>query len=125
MTNVIKFQAPFERVKLYHDYPDISLYRAVIIQAIIDATNVSNQKKDKNVTVAANKWLFNDSEYQDFKEICSRADLEPYFVRKIASKIINLHHQQKLIDMDIDKTEYQDKIIVYITSTFSLNQELY
>ena len=38
MYNVIKFQAPFERLKQYNASSEIILYKAIITQAIIDAT---------------------------------------------------------------------------------------
>lgn len=40
MYNVIKFQAPFERLKYYNSSPEVSLYKSIITQAIIDATNI-------------------------------------------------------------------------------------
>ena len=39
--NVIKFQSPFERLKLYTTSPDVTLRKAIITQAIIDATNMT------------------------------------------------------------------------------------
>ena len=64
MYNVIKFQAPFDRIKFYNS-GSISLYKAVILQAIIDVTLLN----DSNISAAnkilaedARKWIFEDSE---------------------------------------------------------------
>jgi len=37
MYGVIKFQAPFERLKEYDYSPEVRLYKAILTQAIIDA----------------------------------------------------------------------------------------
>ncbi len=47
MYHVMKFQAPFERLKEYSPSPEIILYKAIITQAIIDATNISDEHRAK------------------------------------------------------------------------------
>ncbi len=90
MTNVIKFQAPFERLKSYNSSPDVSLRRAIITQAIIDASNNSNTNKEaKKIELEAKSWLFGNSAY--FAEICIEAGLEKGYVVKIAKEIIKIH----------------------------------
>lgn len=42
---VIKLTTPFERIKFYNPIPDIALRSAIIMQAIIDATNTSTKKE--------------------------------------------------------------------------------
>jgi hypothetical protein len=61
-SNVIKFPSPFERLKSYTNSPDVMLRKAIITQAIIDATNIS-----------------------EFREI------EPSFVVRVTKEIIKLH----------------------------------
>jgi len=39
MTFVLKPQAPFERLKMANDCPEVALNRGIILQAIIDASN--------------------------------------------------------------------------------------
>lgn len=89
MSNVIKFQAPFERLKLYDSSPDVSIHKAIITQAIIDATNISECREAKKLEREAKAWIFGGSEY--FKEICMGANIEPSFVVKITKAIIKLH----------------------------------
>jgi hypothetical protein len=92
MYNVIKFQAPFERLKLYQTSPEISLLKSIITQAIIDSTNNSDMREAKKLAMEARDWIFGDSE--DFKMICIEAGLEPSFVVKIAKETIKLHNDR-------------------------------
>jgi hypothetical protein len=89
MTNVIKFQAPFERIKFYNYSPEVSLMKAIITQAIIDATNISLDKLSKKSEIEAKAWIFGNSE--EFKTICLGAEMDPNFVIKIANEVIQLH----------------------------------
>ena len=83
--NVVKFQAPFERMKDYNLNPEVRLYKSIIIQAIIDASNISEDSYAKKIELDAKAWLFGES--KDFQEICFRAGLEPCYVIKIAKKM--------------------------------------
>jgi hypothetical protein len=87
--NVVKFQAPFERMKDYNLNPEVRLYKSIIIQAIIDASNISEDSCAKKIELDAKAWLFGES--KDFQEACFRADFEPCYVIKIAKKIIRLN----------------------------------
>ncbi len=89
MSNVIKFQAPFERIKFYNSSPEVSLFKAVITQAIVDASNLSCSKEYKKIELEAKAWIFGGSE--DFEEICRMVKLTPSWVKKIAEEIIKLH----------------------------------
>ncbi len=86
MLFVFKPQAPFERLKSANQCPEVALFKAIILQAIIDASCVS--VFDKNA-VSARDWLFGNS--NDFKEVCIRADLEPCFVVRTSRRIVRLH----------------------------------
>lgn len=104
MSNVIKFQSPFERLKSYETSPDISLRKAIITQAIIDATNTSNVREAKQLEIEAKAWIFGENEY--FKELCVESDMEPSFVIKLAKEIIKLHkHRTETKNYDHKKRD--------------------
>ena len=113
MTNVIKFQSPFERMKSYNTCPDISLRKAIILQAIIDASNTSDISELKKIEVEAKHWLFCTN--NTFEDTCIEADMKPSLVRKIAKKIIRLHRNAKLT---LQKRSVRQKHLTqYSTST--------
>ena len=86
MYHVMKFQAPFERLKEYNSSPEIILYKAIITQAIIDAPRAKTLETD------AKKWIFSNSDY--FQKICYIAGIEPSFVVKITKEAIKLNHKK-------------------------------
>lgn len=92
MSNVIKFQAPFEKLKLYHTSPDINLRRSIILQAIIDSTNTDENKEAKKFEEEAKNWIFHDQN-SSFKRICLEAGIEADFIRNIARELISWHHK--------------------------------
>jgi len=92
MTNVIKFQAPFERLKLYNTSPDVVLRKAIIMQAVIDATNISDAKEAKKLEIDAKAWIFGNDE--TFKTTCIEAGIEASFIVKITKEIIKIHKNQ-------------------------------
>ena len=92
MYNVMKFQAPFEHLKEYSPSPEIILYKAIITQAIIDATNISDAPRAKTLETDAKKWIFSNSDY--FQKICYIAGIEPSFVVKITKEAIKLNHKK-------------------------------
>jgi hypothetical protein len=91
MTFVLKPQAPFERLKFANTCPEIALRKAIILQAIIDASNKSMGKAARKLATNAYKWLFGNSE--GFRENCVDAELDPDFVVKIAKQMIELHRK--------------------------------
>jgi hypothetical protein len=91
MCNVIKFQTPFERLREYNPSPEICLYKAIITQALIDATNNSDGSYSKKLEKEAKEWIFGDSDY--FKEVCHNAEMEPDFVVKIVKEAIKLNEK--------------------------------
>lgn len=92
MYNVMKFQAPFERLKDYNLSPEVILYKAIITQAIIDATNISPSPKARFLEKEAKSWIFGKGDY--FQKICYIAGIEPDFVVKITQEAIRLNHQK-------------------------------
>jgi hypothetical protein len=93
MGNVIKFQSPFERIKLYNESPEVMLCKAILMQAIIDTTNTSNDKEAKKLEIEAKAWIFGSSSH--FYEICCAVNMEPSFVVKITKQLINLQKNKK------------------------------
>ena len=91
--SVIKLQSPFEKIKLFNVSSEVALRRAIIIQAIIDASNVSTSKENIKTTMDAKKWIFEEN--KEFNMICEYADLEPCSVRKIAKEILAIHYDKK------------------------------
>lgn len=85
--SVIKLQAPFERLIASCGCPEISLQRAIILQAIIDASNSSKNKYAVKIENSAKKWLNRDN--ISFQNTCQEAGLAPEFVLKAAEKVIN------------------------------------
>lgn len=92
MTSVLKFQSPFERLKFANPQSDIALRKAIILQAIIDASNTSNNTELKKYENEAKNWIFGKD--SSFCLICEQAGLAPDFVTKIAKELIALHQQQ-------------------------------
>lgn len=86
-SNVIKLQAPFERIKIYSSHEEW-LFKAIITQAVIDATNISKCPQNQKIAQEARDWLLGDSEY--FIEICWKSGICPAIVKKIAQKAITL-----------------------------------
>ena len=83
---VIKFQAPFEKIKELQCKDEAKLYKSIILQAMIDASNNSDSMAAKKLEKNAKNWIFNDSDW--FFEVCEKAELEVDFVRKIAKQVI-------------------------------------
>lgn len=96
MSSVIKPQSPFERLKVENDSPEIALARAIILQAIIDASSTSHSKQAKKVKNEAHKWLFENSNH--FLEICTDAEFEPEYVRNIAREMLNIHYKSQYLN---------------------------
>lgn len=88
MYSVLKFQSPFERLKQYSNKPEVNLCKAIITQAIIDSTCVSNDLDSRRDRLEALEWIFGES--NEFKEICDGAQLESSYVRKLTKEAIRL-----------------------------------
>jgi len=94
MYGVIKFQAPFERLKEYDYSPEVRLHKAILTQAIIDASNVTDAKEAKKYELEAKIWIFSNSE--DFQAVCHRAEIDSGFMIKIAKEAIKLNCTKKI-----------------------------
>jgi hypothetical protein len=93
MTFVIKPQAPFERLKLAGSCPEVSLNKAIILQAIIDASNTCTSKEATKVANKAKGWLFGAS--QGLQQTCDFAELDHDYIIKVIAKMLNLHRQSQ------------------------------
>ena len=107
--NVMRFQTPFERLKSFTSSPDVSLRRAIITQAIIDATNVSECRKAKKIEQEAKLWIFGGDEC--FKTICMEGGIEPSFVKKVTKDLINIHNRKTSLQK-FDKGKLLEKNII-------------
>ena len=87
--NVIRFKAPFERLKEYDFTPEVRLFKAIITQAIIDVSNISNTLSSKKIELEAKNWLFGDSLH--FRDVCNKAELAPEKVVEIARSAIEMN----------------------------------
>jgi thiamine monophosphate kinase len=94
MTNIIKFQSPFERLKDNNKNPEITLIKAIILQSIIDATNISDCKEARRNEIDAKAWLYGGSE--DFELLCEYINYNMNNVRKIARNIEKIHKESRL-----------------------------
>ena len=112
MSFVLKLQAPFERLIASNLCPYKALKKAIILQAIIDASNTSFNKRAKKLELEARKWLFSDS--QSFLDICDDAELEVEYVRKVAYDMIYLNHtkqNKKNLCHNMDKNNLSNSLL--------------
>ena len=108
MTNkkkVIKIQCPFERIKKHNTNPETALYKAAIMQLIIDASNTSKDPRACRNERRAKEWLFSGCE--DFYFTCAMASMEPKIVINLAKELIGIHKNNTKKNMSIS----QKKII--------------
>lgn len=66
--------------------PEISLFRAVILQSLLDSVSKSKRTEDKIAKKNAISWL--SEKNRDFIEICNLAKMSPEWVSKKAKKVI-------------------------------------
>jgi hypothetical protein len=119
MTNIIKFQSPFERLKDNNHNPEIALIKAIILQAIIDATNISSSKEARRDEIDAKAWIYGGSE--DFELMCEYINYNVSNVRKIAREIQNLHRDNMKTSTKTNKKHLRKK---YIFHSDLINEEL-
>jgi hypothetical protein len=58
MVKIVQLQAPFERLKMYNDIPEVALQKAIILQAIKDATSSSKSQRDIENKLIAREWIY-------------------------------------------------------------------
>ncbi|CAK8163224.1 hypothetical protein CAXC1_320029 [Candidatus Xenohaliotis californiensis] len=72
-----------------------SLWRAVIMQALLDAINNSSRTEEKLAKTQSHSWL-NDLS-NDFLIICNMAEYNALYVKKKAVEVINKHNKKPII----------------------------
>ena len=92
---LLKLQSPFEKIKQYSSNPVVNLYRAVIMQMIIDASNISKDRGLVKNALAANEFLFGKGE--EFSNICDNAELSKSEVVKAARGLIAFHKRKSFL----------------------------
>jgi hypothetical protein len=68
-----------------------TLYLAVILQALLDATLSSTVTSLSDVNVIkrqANAWFFSSTKISDFEDVCDLAGIDPDYTRTLADKVI-------------------------------------
>jgi hypothetical protein len=64
-----------------------NLWRAVIMQALVDATNKSKNRRAKCHQKQAKQWL-DGNKCHDFSETCILAEMEPEYVQMKVNKLL-------------------------------------
>ena len=85
-------------------YQNRSLWRAVILQTIIDILNNSARTENKIAKIEAKQWVFYDNE--DFKQVCHLAGYNTQYVRK---KIMEIMRQNLISKIIINKIHKEEK----------------
>ena len=101
-----------------------ALWKAVILQSIIDIINSACRTENKIAKIEAKQWVFTDNE--DFKQVCHLAGYTVPYVRK---KIMEIMRQNMISKIIINKSHKEDKFMSFIRDnpTFEniLNDFLY
>lgn len=88
MKNLMKLQAPFDRLLSYDIDPHIALRKAIILQAIIDSTSVAVDRKAMKAKKEARDWILGNDDY--FQEICFEGDLDSQEMIALTREMIYL-----------------------------------
>ena len=107
MYSVLKFQAPFERLKDYISSPEVRLYKSILTQAIIDATNTSSSPQARAIERSAKNWIFGNGE--DFQTVSYLANSEPTFIIKLTKEAIKLNHKNKQLGNETQENRILEK----------------
>ncbi len=91
-----------------------SLWRAVILQAIIDIVNNSSRTENKIAKIEAKQWVFKEND--DFYEVCNLAGYTVKYVRK---KIMEVMRQNLVSKIVINKMCKEEKFILNANENYS------
>jgi hypothetical protein len=86
-----------------------SLWRAVILQTIIDILNNSSRTENKIAKIEAKQWVFYDND--DFKQVCNLAGYNIKYVRK---KIMEIMRQNLISKIVINKIHREEKFSSFV-----------
>lgn len=106
MVKGLKIQAPFDKLKNNNDSADIALRKAVVLQAVLDATSNTKSLKAGKYKSEALEWLFGNS--KDFLEICYQAGYKPEFIRCITRAMLKI--KQSTITTEIILNTIEENI---------------
>ncbi len=93
-----------------------ALWRAVILQSIIDILNNSSRTENKIAKIEAKQWVFKDND--DFFEVCNLAGYNAKYVRK---KIMEIMRQNLVSKIVINKMYKEEKFDLNINNLNSTN----
>ena len=88
-----------EIIRIYQENSEFSekdykaLWRAVLLQALTDAKNMSKDPQEVKAKREAISWIFDDN--QDFNEVCMNAEINPGLVRSAAEKMLEGYKKNK------------------------------
>ena len=117
MRKVIKFQAPFEKIKFSKISPEAMLRQAIILQAIIDASNSSLDNNSVKLSNDARKWIFGKD--KNFIRYCEESGMEVDNVIKSTIDIIEYQmklkrmHDMKLLEVKVKPSNMHVQKIEY------------
>jgi hypothetical protein len=80
-----------------HSAPEVSLWRAVIVQAVLDCLTQSTRKENINAREDALSWFHLKN--KSFVFVCRMAMLEPSFVLKQVQKALKDHSWRRKCDI--------------------------
>jgi hypothetical protein len=89
MSNLGRLSVSPEAEEARHVCPEMSLFRHIILTAVLDAVHgscVSNERNTARAKAEALRWFVEAGE--DYRFVCACADLEPASVRKNALSYI-------------------------------------
>lgn len=95
---------------LAEEFDEKSLWKAVICQAVEDATSCSRQRKRLNTKRNAIKWLIEDNE--DFKIVCHLAGYNSKILKRSFKELIKSNYNTSLEKIPIVLTEIKTENII-------------
>ena len=81
------------------------LFQAILVQALEDATNPSNFKRETYHKHDSHCWFINNSD--DFQKVCWGAELDPEFVRSEYLKMVD-NGKIKFSEMQVSWLKYRN-----------------
>jgi hypothetical protein len=102
-----------------------ALWRAVILQAIIDIINESSRTESKVAKIEAKKWVFIDNE--DFDNVCLMAGYKKDYIRKKIMDIMrkSIFSKKVLINTHCSSKNNNKENKFYIIVNWNLNARTY
>lgn len=83
---MFKAEKPIETLLKLEKNPEFRVYYAIILQAVLDASNLSFDNIRHEEILEAREWLFNKS--SNFEHDCQIINLNPDYVRGLVKEIL-------------------------------------